>query len=118
MSTNGLISFGRRFTGSSPEIFPPTTSDVFWRYIAAVFWADWDILSSGSVSWETHTDSESKDLLKQVDNLIQMEYGDTNFTGTWMLVSFWENVSDSDGLFEVSCTAFDYIHFHYLPYMP
>lgn len=59
VSSNGLISFGRPFTNSTPEIFPSTESDVFWRYIAAVFWADWGITDGGDVSWELHTRSES-----------------------------------------------------------
>ena len=97
-----MISFGRSFISSDPQLFPSTTSDVFWRYIAAVFWADWHTLTSGTVSWEVHTRDSSQSLIEQVDNLIQEEYGDTNFTGSWMLVGFWENVTDSDELIEVS----------------
>lgn len=109
VSTNGLVSFGRPFTDRDPETFPSDTSDVFWRYIAAAFWADWLTLTSGNVSWELHTALSSRSLLEEVDDLIQREYGDTNFTGSWMLVAFWENVTDDDRLFEVSCTS--WIHF-------
>lgn len=96
------MSFGRPFTSRNSESFPSSTIDVFWRYIAAVFWADWLTLTSGTVSWELHTALSSQSLLEEVDDLIQREYGDTNFTGSWMLVAFWENVTDDDRLFEVS----------------
>ena len=102
MSTNGLISFGRPFTSSSPELFPSTQTDIFWRYIAAAFWADWDTSDGGTVSWELHTSLESENLLRRVDTLIQSENGDTNFTGSWMLVSSWENVTNNISIFEVS----------------
>ena len=49
-----------------------------------------------------HTRVSSQSLIELVDNLIQEEYGDANFTGSWMLVGFWENVTDSDELIEVS----------------
>ena len=101
VSTDGLVSFGRPFTSSSPEIFPSTISDVFWRYTAAAFWADWDTSDMGVVSWELHTSAESGYLLDQVDSLIQVEYGDNNFTGAWMLVAIWENVTSNSSLFEV-----------------
>lgn len=104
VSTNGLVSFGRPFTSRDPTTFPATTSDVFWRYIAAIFWADWLTIGSGKVSWELHTANSSQSLLEQVDDLIQREYGDTNFTGSWMLVTSWENVTDDDRLFEVGHT--------------
>lgn len=102
-----MVSFGRPFTSNDPEIFPSTTSDLFWRYLTAVFWADWDTLSGdGSVSWELHNSSASQDLLAHVDDLIQREYGDANFTGLWMLVSFWENVTSNNSLIEVSPNNF------------
>ena len=105
MSTNGLVSFGRAFTSSSPELFPSTESNIFWRYIAAIFWADWDTTNSGVVSWELHTSSESELLVNQVDTLIQMEYGDTNFTGLWMLVASWENVTSNYSILEVCLSS-------------
>ena len=100
------MSFGRPYTSSNPENFPSTTSDLFWRYIAAVFWADWDTLSGGTVSWELHNNSVSWDLLAQVDYLIQREHGDANFTGSWMLVSFWENVTANNSLFQVGISNY------------
>lgn len=32
----------------------------------------------------------------QVDSFIREEYGDADYTGTWMLVAFWENVQPSE----------------------
>ena len=100
------MSFGRPFTSGTPEIFPSKISDVFWRYTAAIFWADLDTSDTGMVSWEVHTREESGYLLDRVDSLIQLEYGDTNFTGSWMLVGFWENVTSNYSLSEVcQCVA-------------
>lgn len=73
----------------SPEPFPTSSVDVFWSYIAAPFWSDITTTTSGSVSWELN---DSDDTLREVSNLIQAEVGDSYFTGTWMLVAYWENV--------------------------
>ena len=96
VSTNGAISFGQAFLNSNPEVFPSSSGEVFWSYLAAPFWADISTTQSGSVSWEIHENLESPDLLAQVDNLIQQEYGDLNFNGLWMLIGFWENVQFTD----------------------
>ena len=68
---------------------------MFWRYIVAAFWADFNTILNGNVSWEIHNDQFSSNLVDKVNNLIQREYGDANFTGTWMIVGFWENVTNS-----------------------
>ena len=94
--SNGAISFGQAFLNSNPEVFPSSSGEVFWSYLAAPFWADISTTQSGSVSWEIHENLESPDLLAQVDNLIQQEYGDMNFNGLWMLIGFWENVQFTD----------------------
>ena len=76
-------------SNASPEPFPTSTADVFWSYIAAPFWSDISTTTSGSVSWEL---INSDDTLRQVSNLIQAQTGDNYFSGTWMLVAYWENV--------------------------
>ena len=47
------------------------------------------------VSWEIHNSTLSSDLVTQVSNFIQEEYGDENFNGTWMIIGFWEDVGTS-----------------------
>lgn len=96
------MTFGRSFTSDDPSIFPSDDSDVFWRYIIAAFWADLNTLGDGSVSWEVHNSSLSSTLVNKVNSLIQVEYGDANFTGSWMIVGFWENVTDANSTYKVS----------------
>lgn len=79
---------------------------MFWRYIAAAFWADFNTILTGNVSWEIHNNQFSGNLIDQVNDLIQREYGDANFTGTWMIVGFWENVTSSYSFSDVSIHIF------------
>ena len=96
VSTNGLITFGSFRLNSEPERFPTADADTFWTFIVAPFWADFDTTVGGTVLWEIHNSTNSLDLLMQVDNFIRDEYGDADYTGTWMLVAFWENVQPSE----------------------
>ena len=93
VSTNGLISFGRSFSGSEPALFPTSSSDTFWRYLVAPFWADFNTTFGGIISYEIHNSSFSSDLLNNVSQLIQMEYRDVDFNGDWMLVGYWEDLN-------------------------
>ena len=96
VGTNGLITFGRSFGGSTPEVFPSTNADVFWRYIVAPFWADFDSISNGAVSYAIYTNENSSSLLNDVSQLIQSETNDGDFVGSWMLVGYWENLPSPD----------------------
>ena len=91
-----MITFGSFLLNSEPELFPTTDADTFWTFLVAPFWADFDTTLGGTVSWEIHDSENSPDLLIQVDNFIRDEYGDADYTGTWMLVAFWENVQPSE----------------------
>ena len=62
----------------------------------APFWANFDTTMGGAVSWELHDSSNSPLLVQTVDSFIEVEYGDQNFEGSWMLVVFWENVQPSE----------------------
>ena len=101
VSTNGLISFGRGFEESTPEVFPSTNPDTFWRYLVAPFWADFNSTNGGSVSYAIYTSENSGSLLSNVSQLIQSETSDGDFVGSWMLVGYWENLLSEDG---VRCT--------------
>ena len=112
VSTNGMITFGRSFEESTPEDFPPTDADTFWRYIVAPFWADFNTTIYGSVSYELYTSNSSADILNQVNQLIQLEYGDDSFIGDWMLAGYWENVTSpfSINFVSVLCSFKQYMH--------
>lgn len=85
-----MISFGRTVE-SSPELFPSTVPEVYWSYILAPFWADMATTVNGTVSWELHDAEGSRQLLNQVNTFIRTIEG-VNFTGTLMLVAFWEDI--------------------------
>lgn len=91
VSWNGLITFGRGFEGETPELFPSDDADVFWRYLLAPFWADFDVTTGGSVSYAVYT-SNTSTLLSDVNQLIQIEGSDGDFVGTSMLVATWTNI--------------------------
>ena len=95
MSTNGLISFGRSVSISSPTLFPSTDETIFWSYIVAPFWANFDTTLGGSVKWEIHQSSSSANVM-QVSHFIQSQYEVAGFIGSWMLVGSWENMQPSD----------------------
>lgn len=48
---------------------------------------------------------QSASMLSDVSNLIQSQYSDSQFSGTWMLVATWKNVV-SPTLTMVSCCNF------------
>lgn len=94
VGTNGWISFSRSIGGYDPELFPATSSAyVFWTSVITPFWANQSTLNGGIVSWEIHNNSLSPDIIDQVNTLIEEEYGDSEFNGTWMMICFWEDVA-------------------------
>ena len=48
------------------------------------------------MSWEIHNRTLSPDMFDLVDDFIKEEYGDGSFNGTWMLISFWEDLVASE----------------------
>lgn len=50
------------------------------------------------MSWEIHNNVQSPDLVDRVNTFIQNQYG-LNFTGNWMLVGFWEDLSPDDEMY-------------------
>ena len=95
VSTNGYITFGSFLINTEPELFPTTNSETFWTFFVAPFWANFDTSLGGMVSWELHDQQNSSSLLADVDDFISGEYGDADFSGAWMLVTFWEGVLPS-----------------------
>ena len=96
VGTDGYITFGQPLIDEEPEAFPPDNNEVFWTYMVAPFWANFDTTQGGIVSWSVHTRESSLLLVTTVDDFITNEYGDSNFEGSWMLLAFWENVQPSD----------------------
>lgn len=94
MSTNGLVSFGRSVTVSDPVLFPGSSAIIAHSYIVAPYWADFDTTSDGSVSW--WIEEEDSVSLGLVTDFIQSQFGDEDFTATWMLVANWEDVQAAD----------------------
>jgi len=94
VTANGLFSFGRRSVANrSPDLFPGTGSSSF---LVAPFWANNDLSNRlGHVSYEVHTSSSSSHLLDVVNTYISQQQ-QSNFSATWLLVSEWMNVHESD----------------------
>lgn len=61
------------------------------KYIVAPYWSDIDTRSTGSVSYEVHTNSSSLPLLHRVSKYIRQQQ-QNNFAGIWMLVAEWNSV--------------------------
>ena len=56
------------------------------------------------MSWEIHNTTLSSDVIGRVSDFIKDEYGDVKFNGTWMMISFWENVTPAGDSSVVSLT--------------
>lgn len=95
MSTNGLVSFGRIVDNFDPVLFPSNLAIIANSYIVAPYWANFDTTSSGRVSWWIEESSMSI-LVPTVSDFIQNQFGDGDFTGTWMLIAYWEGVQAAD----------------------
>ena len=54
------------------------------------------------MSWEIHNDTLSPDVFNLVNDFIKEEYGDGYFNGTWMLITFWEDLVTSETSSNVS----------------
>jgi len=64
-------------------------------YLIAPFWEDVDIRAEGDISYEIHdaasNNAASNELLAQVSMFVANQTG-ADFSGTWMLVSYWDRV--------------------------
>ena len=87
ISSNGLISFGSRFTSFVPQSFPIPSN------VIAPYWDDIDLRNKGVVRYATVTQSHStlSCLLDQTNNLIENQEK-VEFNATWLLVARWIDV--------------------------
>ena len=92
VGTNGIISFGAAFNDHNTVPFPGTTAIVTGSFLVAPFWSDVDIEQDGQILYEVHNSTNS-DLLDQVSSAINNNTDAIDFSGTWMLVARWDNVS-------------------------
>ena len=96
VGTNGYFSFGTRQTVAPPTVFSSTSP---YNYLVAPFWADIDISIHGSISYEVHNTSAGSSsiaLLNGVSTFISNQQN-TQFSGNWMLVASWSQVSAYHG---------------------
>lgn len=95
------MSFSQSVT-SIQNPSPFNESDAL-EYIVAPYWSDIDTSTSGSVSYEFHTNKTSLPLLHKVSKYIrQREHN--YFSGTWMLVAEWNNVAAPGRLNNINAT--------------
>eukprot|EP00731_Ephydatia_muelleri_P009511 Em0005g97a len=96
VASNGLISFGRPSTLSSPLLFP--SRDVWTQssYLVAPFWCQSDTRKAGVVSYITLDRTSSDDaaiqsLFNNVSSFISKQMMG-QFSGSWMLVVTWSDI--------------------------
>ena len=91
MSANGIISFEKPIKCGENAPFPTNWTSVEKSFIAAPYWSDSDIRSTGSVCYEVHDDVDSSPLLRTVSDIIHKLTG-TSYNGYWLMVAEWRNV--------------------------
>ena len=99
ISSNGLISFGSRFTSFVPQSFPISSN------VIAPYWDDIDLRNKGVVRYTVVTRSHPtlSCLLDLTNDLIE-ELENVEFNATWVLVARWIDVCPfgDSSCFEVS----------------
>ena len=87
MGTNGYFTF------DGYDGFFPFPFDKRNKSLVAPFFTDIDIsVGVGQIRYEVHRDNTSEVILSQVNQLIN-NCSEKEFTGNWLLVATWENVS-------------------------
>ena len=95
IATNGVISFGDRFSFFGATLFPNVNfPSVFNSYVAAPYWSDIDNRNLGEIWYETHTAGQNSTpgslyMLERVSSLVRSEQNLSVFQGTWMVVATW-----------------------------
>ena len=92
IGSNGILSFGSPYNPFLNEELP--VPDVV---LVAPFWDDVDTrFGSGQISFEIH---ESGYFLGEVSEFIGRRRSALSFTGTWMLIVYWDAVHPYIGFF-------------------
>ncbi len=89
VSLNGLVSFGRSVSTSSPKAFP-------WIHpILAVFWTDLKVYDDGTVTYRSLLRNPgTEDVYAHADEVVRQAFGNQlNFSSSWMLMATWNKVS-------------------------
>lgn len=91
--SNGVISFGNNyFYFWYPDLFPSRYFYIRRANVIAAFWNDQG--GEDTVFYKVYTrglGSKAEQNLDTVSSLVS-EQQDTNFTGNWMLVAYWNQV--------------------------
>ena len=109
VGTNGYFSFGTRQTVYTPSLFSSTSTP---NYLVAPFWADINTNTYGSISYEVHNTSagsSSLALLNRVSTFISNQQS-TQFSGNWMLVASWNQVSAYSGSSSVVSSLHEHMY--------
>ena len=87
ISSNGVISFGSRFTSYVPQSFPIPSN------VIAPYWDDIDLRNKGFVRYATITRSHpTLSCLLDITNDLIEELENVEFNATWLLVARWIDV--------------------------
>ena len=93
--SNGVISFGKNyFYFWYPERFPSRYFYIRRANVLAAYWNDHDPRSEGTVEYKVYTTelgAQAEQYLSTVSGYISQQQ-ERNFTGTWMLVAYWNQV--------------------------
>ena len=95
LGVNGIISFGVEYPHFAAALFPTESSQTYYDFAVAPYWADNDARLYGSVSWEMYStgdDATTDDIIENVNNFINMNTNETDFTGNFVFVGFWEGM--------------------------
>ena len=90
ISSNGLISFGHRYSHHDASWFP--NEDDTFAFLVAPYWGDIDNRNLGEIWYETHISgwsAISDSMLENVSNLVRSEQSLSSFQGTLMVVATW-----------------------------
>ena len=93
--SNGVISFGNSyFYFWYPERFPSRYFYIRRANVLAAYWNDHDPRSEGTVEYKMYTTelgTQAEQYLSSVSGYVSQQQ-EKNFTGTWMLVAYWNQV--------------------------
>lgn len=92
IGSNGILSFGSPYNSFLNQELP-----VPGQVLVAPFWDDIDTrFGSGTISFEVQ---DSGYFLEEVSEFIRRRKSALSFTGTWMLIVYWEAVHPWFGFF-------------------
>ena len=98
VSENGVISFGKPWKYSHPQLFPTDDYYIQQSFVIAPFWSDNDIRKEGTVRYtvvhpeDNNANGNNVGPFDMAKVIITNNANDADFSGTWMLVVQWDKV--------------------------